>query len=60
MAKGLTMVVLAMLFSFAIVYGSGDQAVMLLMLVGVPVYIWVKAKRGRYGPDEVLTSRATI
>jgi APA family basic amino acid/polyamine antiporter len=53
MAKDLTLAALAALFSFAIVYGSGEQAVMygmLLMLVGVPVYIWVKARRGEYGP----------
>jgi len=53
MVRDLTMAALATLFSFAIVYASGQQAVMygmLLMLVGVPVYIWIKSRRGEYGP----------
>lgn len=56
LAKDVTIALLAMLFSFWIVYGSGGQAVllaMLFMLVGVPVYIWLKAKRGEYGPREL-------
>jgi len=55
MAIDLTMAGLATLFAFAIVYGSGEQAVMLgilVMLIGVPVYIWTKARRGEYGPTE--------
>ncbi|WP_328595094.1 APC family permease [Actinomadura macrotermitis] len=57
--RDMAMAVVALLFSFAIVYGSGDQAVMLgvlVLLVGVPVYIWTKAGRGEYGPRE--TGRA--
>ncbi|GAA1528912.1 amino acid permease [Actinomadura kijaniata] len=52
MAKDLTVAVVALVFSFAIVYASGEQAVMLgilAMLVGVPVFIWAKARRGEYG-----------
>ncbi|WP_329520447.1 APC family permease [Spirillospora sp. NBC_01491] len=55
MAKDLTIACVALLFAFAIVYGSGDEAVMLgilAMLIGVPVYIWTKAKRGEYGTRE--------
>lgn len=55
LAKDITIALLAMLFAFWIVYGSGGDAVllaMLFMLVGVPVYIWLKAKRGEYGPRE--------
>ncbi|WP_308287040.1 amino acid permease [Actinomadura parmotrematis] len=55
MAVDVTMAVIALLFSFAIVYGSGEQAVMLgilALLIGVPVYIWIKAQRGEYGARE--------
>ncbi|MFC6886306.1 MULTISPECIES: APC family permease [Actinomadura] len=55
MARDLAMAVAALLFAFAIVYGSGEEAVMLgvlAMLVGVPVYIWTKARRGEFGPSE--------
>ncbi|MFC4909244.1 amino acid permease [Actinomadura gamaensis] len=53
LAKDMTVAVLALVFSFAIVYSSGEQAVMLgilAMLIGVVVYIWTKARRGEYGP----------
>ncbi|MBO2450013.1 amino acid permease [Actinomadura barringtoniae] len=58
-AKDMTMATVALLFAFAIVYGSGEQAVMLgilAMLIGVPVYIWTKAKRGEYGPRETVSA----
>ncbi|MEU7891477.1 amino acid permease [Nonomuraea sp. NPDC049152] len=45
--------VIALVFAFWMAYGSGAEAVLggtLMLLVGVPVYIWVKAKRGEYGP----------
>lgn len=53
MAKDLVVASLALLFGAWIVYGAGESAVMggvLMLLAGVPVYIWVKAKRGEYGP----------
>ncbi|MEV5574256.1 amino acid permease [Spirillospora sp. NPDC052269] len=53
MAKDMTVTVIALVFSFAIVYASGEQAVMLgilAMLIGVVVYIWTKGRRGEYGP----------
>ncbi|MFI6519594.1 amino acid permease [Spirillospora sp. NPDC050679] len=62
-AKDMTMAVLALLFAFAIVYGSGEQAVMLgilAMLIGVPVYIWTKAKRGEYGPKETTARQVPV
>ncbi|WP_460306868.1 amino acid permease [Actinocorallia aurea] len=58
--RDLAITCLALLFGAWIVYGAGADAAllgMLMMLVGVPVYIWVKAKRGEYGPKET-TRRA--
>ncbi|MFI6477979.1 amino acid permease [Nonomuraea sp. NPDC050663] len=52
LAKDITIAIIAIFFSFWIVYGSGADAVllaMLIMLIGVPVYIWQKARRGEYG-----------
>ncbi|WP_433338265.1 amino acid permease [Spirillospora sp. CA-294931] len=52
MTKDLAMASAALLFAFAIVYGSGDRAVMLgvlTLLAGVPVYIWTRARRGEFG-----------
>lgn len=59
MARDLVLACLALLFGAWIVYGAGDEAVMLgmlMLLVGVPVYIWVKAKRGEYGARETVTN----
>ncbi|HEX2313076.1 MAG TPA: amino acid permease [Thermomonospora sp.] len=53
LARDVGVAAAATVFAFAIVYGSGEQAVMLgvlLLLAGVPVYIRVKAARGEYGP----------
>ncbi|GAB3664826.1 amino acid permease [Actinocorallia lasiicapitis] len=55
MARDLGIAGLALIFGAWIVYGAGADAAlygMLMMLVGVPVYIWVKAGRGEYGPGE--------
>jgi APA family basic amino acid/polyamine antiporter len=46
---------LALLFAFWMAYGSGPRAVLggtLLLLAGVPVYVWLKARRGEYGPRD--------
>ncbi|MGV9305255.1 MULTISPECIES: amino acid permease [unclassified Nonomuraea] len=53
LGRDLVISVVALLFAFWMAYGSGPEAVLggtLMLLVGVPVYIWVKAKRGEYGP----------
>ncbi|MER6945695.1 amino acid permease [Nonomuraea sp. NPDC000554] len=56
LARDTTISVIALLFAFWMAYGSGAQAVLggtLMLLVGVPVYIWMKATRGEYGPRDV-------
>ncbi|MFI6497474.1 amino acid permease [Nonomuraea typhae] len=53
LARDSVIAAVALLFAFWMAYGSGAQAVLggtLMLLVGVPVYIWVKSKRGEYGP----------
>lgn len=53
LGKDLTITIIAMVFAFWMTYGAGLEAIFigfLMMLVGVPVYIWVKARRGEYGP----------
>ncbi|NUR91957.1 MAG: amino acid permease [Nonomuraea sp.] len=56
LARDMTIAVIALLFAFWMAYGSGAEAVLggtLMLLVGVPVYIWVKSRRGEYGPREL-------
>ncbi|NUP00054.1 MAG: amino acid permease, partial [Nonomuraea sp.] len=56
LARDLTAAALALLFAFWMAYGSGPQAVLggtLMLLAGVPVYVWLKARRGEYGPRDV-------
>lgn len=56
LARDVTISVIALLFAFWMAFGSGADAVLggtLMLLVGVPVYIWVKSRRGEYGPLEV-------
>ncbi|MFE3447976.1 amino acid permease [Nonomuraea sp. NPDC059194] len=53
LARDLVITVVALVFAFWMAYGSGAEAVLggtLMLLVGVPVYIWVKSRRGEYGP----------
>ncbi|MEO5878033.1 MAG: amino acid permease [Streptosporangiaceae bacterium] len=55
MIRDVSITGLALVFGAWIVYGAGADAAlygMLMMLVGIPVYIWVKAQRGEYGPGE--------
>ncbi|WP_344863654.1 amino acid permease [Planomonospora alba] len=63
LGRDLAITTLAILFAFWMTYGAGMEAIFigfLMMLVGIPVYIWVKAKRGEYGPrGEVPASPAT-
>jgi basic amino acid/polyamine antiporter, APA family len=54
MSRDLVIAALAVLFSFWMAYGSGRDAItvgFLMMLVGVPVYIWVKATHHEFGPE---------
>ncbi|MBG0816618.1 amino acid permease [Planomonospora sp. ID82291] len=60
LAWNMTMAIVALLFSFWMIFGAGNDAVFqgtLMLLAGIPVYIWVKASRGEYGPRE--TTRMT-
>ncbi|WP_326821394.1 amino acid permease [Streptosporangium sp. NBC_01756] len=53
LGRDLAITAVAILFGFWMAYGAGTEAVFigfLMMLVGIPVYIWAKAKRGEYGP----------
>ncbi|SEL23314.1 amino acid permease [Nonomuraea pusilla] len=55
LARDLLVALLALLFSFWMAYGSGADAVLggvLMLLAGVPVYIWLKARRGECGPRD--------
>ncbi|WP_436777113.1 amino acid permease [Yinghuangia sp. YIM S09857] len=57
LARDLTVAIVGLAFTIWMVYGSGADAVLkslILLLVGIPVYIWVKAARGEYGPNEVM------
>ncbi|RJL31363.1 amino acid permease [Bailinhaonella thermotolerans] len=52
LARDVILAVLAILFSLWMAYGAGPTAVfqgVLMLLVGVLVYVWVKAAKGRYG-----------
>ncbi|GGL00865.1 transporter [Planomonospora parontospora] len=56
LAWNMTLAVVALLFSFWMIFGAGSDAVFqgtLMLLAGIPVYIWVKASRGEYGPKEI-------
>lgn len=52
LARDLTVALLALVFSFWALQGSGEKAVyygVFGVLLGVPVYVWHKARRGEYG-----------
>ncbi|GAA4950319.1 amino acid transporter [Nonomuraea thailandensis] len=52
LARDVTVSALALAFGFWALAGSGYQAVYygtFCLLLGVPVYVWVKARRGAYG-----------
>lgn len=56
LAKDITIAIVGMAFSLWMVYGAGEDAVLkglIMLLLGIPVYIWVKAARGEYGAREV-------
>jgi basic amino acid/polyamine antiporter, APA family len=55
LARDGTVAVLAMAFSYWSIQGSGYQTVyygLFVLLLGLPVYVWLKRDRGEYG-DEV-------
>ncbi|MEV0584758.1 amino acid permease [Nonomuraea sp. NPDC050310] len=55
LTRDLAVSLVAILFAFWMTYGAGQEAIFigfLMLLVGIPVYIWVKSKRGEYGPRE--------
>ncbi|GHH62548.1 transporter [Streptosporangium violaceochromogenes] len=59
LGRDLAVTSVAILFAFWMTYGAGMEAIFigfLMLLVGIPIYIWTKAKRGEYGPGhEALT-----
>ncbi|WP_245623354.1 amino acid permease [Spirillospora albida] len=62
LARDMVLASLALVFGAWIVYGAGESSVMggvLMLLVGVPIYIWIKARRGEYGPGERGTATTT-
>lgn len=57
LARDLTVGLLALLFSFWSLQGSGQQAVycgVFGVLLGVPVYVWHKSRKGEYGEVNTL------
>jgi APA family basic amino acid/polyamine antiporter len=53
----------ALIFTFWTLAGSGYQAVyygVFCVLLGVPVYVWMKAKRGEYGETPVVPAAAAV
>ncbi len=55
--QGLVVSVLALVFTFWALAGTGYQAVyfgIFVFFLGVPVYIWMKAQRGEYGESPVI------
>ncbi|MCF2526346.1 APC family permease [Yinghuangia soli] len=57
LAKNMTIAIVGFAFTLWMVYGSGADAVLkslIMLLLGIPVYIWVKASRNEYGPNEVM------
>jgi basic amino acid/polyamine antiporter, APA family len=64
LARDLTVALLALVFSFWSLQGSGQKAVyygVFGVLLGVPVYVWHKARKGEYGEVEatVISQGAT-
>lgn len=62
LGRDLAVTSVAILFAFWMTYGAGTEAIFigfLMLLVGIPIYIWTKAKRGEYGPGhEALAPRS--
>jgi APA family basic amino acid/polyamine antiporter len=57
LARDLTVGLLALVFSFWSLQGSGEKAVyygVFGVLLGVPVYVWHKARKGEYGEAKAI------
>ncbi|MDR6975907.1 APA family basic amino acid/polyamine antiporter [Streptomyces sp. 3330] len=57
LARDVTVAALALAFSYWSIQGSGYQTVyygLFVLLLGVPVYVWLKRGQGRYGDDPVV------
>ncbi|MFI7413481.1 APC family permease [Streptomyces sp. NPDC049627] len=55
LARDVTVAALAMAFSYWSIQGSGYQTVyygLFVLLLGLPVYVWLKRDRGEYGEPE--------
>jgi APA family basic amino acid/polyamine antiporter len=61
--RDVTVSTIALVFSFWTLAGSGYQAVyygVFCVLLGVPVYVWMKATRGEYGEMPVATADSVV
>jgi basic amino acid/polyamine antiporter, APA family len=62
LGRDLAVSIVALLFSFWALAGSGYQAVyygLFSLLLGVPVYVWLKAERREYGETPVIPRATT-
>jgi APA family basic amino acid/polyamine antiporter len=63
LSRDLTVGLLALVFSFWSLQGSGQQAVyygVFGVLLGVPVYVWHKSRKGEYGEVDTLLLREAV
>ncbi|MEV4859538.1 amino acid permease [Streptomyces ossamyceticus] len=63
LARDVTVAALAMAFSYWSIQGSGYQTVyygLFVLLLGLPVYIWLKRDRGEYGETVPAQPGATV
>jgi basic amino acid/polyamine antiporter, APA family len=63
LARDMTVGLLALVFSFWSLQGSGQQAVyygVIGVLLGVPVYVWHKSRKGEYGEVDTLLLREAV
>lgn len=63
LARDITVSALAMVFSYWSIQGSGYQTVyygLFVLLLGLPVYIWLKRDRGEFGDDAAVPAPAGI
>ena len=62
LARDVTVAALALAFSYWSIQGSGYQTVyygLFVLLLGLPVYVWLKRSQGRYGETEPGAPAAT-
>jgi APA family basic amino acid/polyamine antiporter len=63
LGRDISVATLALIFSFWALDGSGQEAVfygMFAILLGIPVYVWLKASRGEYGEPGASTREGRI